>query len=129
MRIEDQLRMILVDIIIMKNINDIHQCHRMNGSIKFIHDERATVQQYQNDQRKFINKPDRTVGLKHLCRQQLISKYRAKHRIFCVLFTIGLIANRISGNTELFCRLGQRGLHIDCVRLWIRKLSNQSHII
>lgn len=45
MRIKDQLGVVNVDLIIVKDINDIHKCHRVDRGIEFVSDWNAAINQ------------------------------------------------------------------------------------
>ena len=61
MRIKDQLGTVPVDFIVVENVDDVHQRHRMDGCVKLIHDQCPAIQQGIDDQGKFVDEANRPI--------------------------------------------------------------------
>ena len=61
MGIENNLCFVDIDLIIMENIDDVHQSHWVYGSIEFVHNKCTAIFQNIYHQRKLIYKSYRAV--------------------------------------------------------------------
>ena len=68
MGIENQLRVINIDLIVVEEVQDIHKSNGMNRSIKFVNDQCCTGLKGTDDKREEVNKTNGAVGFEYLCR-------------------------------------------------------------
>jgi hypothetical protein len=72
MGVEDKLRVFLVEIVVMKDIHDAHQSHRMQRCIEFINNQSPTCGQSFDYYREHVHKADCPKRFKRVCSDHTI---------------------------------------------------------
>ena len=122
MCIKNKLGMVDIDLIVMKNINNIHQSHWMNRCIEFIHNQCTTIQDCINHKWELVDKANRSI--RFVCISLncnfLVLKNRTQRNIVTICCLP--ISQSIGAYTKCLCGISQRSFNINGVLLWICEL-------
>ena len=130
-RIEHQLCSVGVQLIVVKQRDDIHQCHRVDGGIELIDDQDSTFTQGLQDKRKQVDESDRSERLEQIYRNgsrlNVPLEYGAK--LCFLMLSIQDISQGVRIDSKQGCRIIQRFFYEYRLFLRFGKLADQLHRI
>lgn len=128
-RIEHQLCSVGVQLIVVKQRDDIHQCHRVDGRIELINDKDTTFTQGLQDKREQVDETDRSERFEQLYRNggRPFSPLEYGAKLSFLMLSIQDISQGVRIDSKQGCRIIQRLL--DEYRLFLRfgELTDQLH--
>ncbi len=120
-----------VQLIVVEDRDDIHQCHRVNGCIKLIDDQYSSLLQGPQDERQQIDEPDGPVRFEQIhrdgCLPRAVLEQRTETRF--LPFSIQDIPQGIGVHSKQRSSLIQCFLYIRRSLFHLRQLRDQAHRI
>lgn len=131
MGIEDQLCVFDIDLVVVEQVQDVHEGNGVNGSVKLIHDQGSSGLQRTNDKGEKIDEPDRAEGFIDICRQRigLIITGVDQRKEFGLGILVHGISNRVGVHAEQADCIVQCLRYIDGILFGVGEAAGQMSCI